>query len=89
MIAGRGVPVVEALLGFVNDDLLLGESKEVAAHDEIVLDGTLDSLGVARLVGFIEGELGIPVPAEEVTIDHFRTIATIAEYLAARSGPAA
>ena len=81
-------PALEAaLLQFVNDDLLLGTPTEVGAHDEIVLDGTVDSLGVARLVGFIEGEFGVTVPAEEVTIDHFRTIATLAEYLGGRTGP--
>ena len=77
--------VEEALLRFVNEDLLVGNPARVGADDEIVLDGTVDSLGVARLVGFIEGELGIPVPAEEVTIEHFRTIATIAGYLSDRA----
>ncbi len=78
-----------ALLRFVNEELLLGDPATVAAQDEIVLDGTVDSLGVARLVGFIEAELGVPVPAEEVTIDHFRTIATLASYLDDRAGPGA
>ncbi len=80
--------VEAALLRFVNDDLLIGHPGEVAANDEIVLDGTVDSLGVARLVGFIESELGIPVPAEEVTIDHFRTVAVLARYVSERAAAA-
>lgn len=73
-----------ALLQFVNNDLLSGTDTKVEAGDEIVLDGTVDSLGVARLIGFMETELGVPVPAEDVTIENFRSVSTMAEYLQRR-----
>ena len=77
------------LLRFVNEDLLAGDDTSVAADDELVLTGTIDSLGVARLVGFIEGELGIPVPAEGVTIENFRSINAIAGFLRLSPGSGA
>lgn len=73
-----------SLLAYVNDELLAGAGPDVGPDDEIVLDGTVDSLGVARLVGFIETELGVAIGAEEVTIEHFRTIATLADYVSQR-----
>lgn len=73
--------MVEALLKFVNDDLLLGASDPVTSDEEIVINGTVDSLGVVRIVGFIEDEFGISVPAEDVVIEHFRSIDAIAAYL--------
>ena len=76
-----------ALLRFVNDDLLAGESIKVGADDEIVLDGTVDSLGVARLIGFMETEFAISVPAEDVTIENFRSISTMTAYLQRRLEP--
>ena len=72
-----------ALIAFVNEEILAGHG-HVGGDDEIVLDGTLDSLGVARLVGFIEAEFAISVPAQDVTIEHFRTITTMAEYVRRR-----
>ena len=75
--------VEETLLRFINDDLLAG-AKTVTTDDEIVLDGTVDSLGVARLVGFMESEFAIAVPAADVTIENFRTIATLAGYVQLR-----
>lgn len=72
------------LLQFVNDDLLAGSGVVVTVDDEIVLDGTVDSLGVTRIIGYIDETFGIAVPAEDVTIEHFRSIATIAEYLRRR-----
>lgn len=78
--------IQNSLLAFVNDELLAGTGPVVGPDDEIVLDGTVDSLGVARLVGFIETELGVSVGAEDVTIEHFRTIATLADYVRQSGG---
>ena len=80
-----GDKVEQALVGFVNDDLLAGSPSTIGVDDEIVLDGTVDSLGVARMIGFIEAEFGIAIPAEDVTIENFRTIGAVAAYLRARS----
>ena len=81
--------IEKALLRFVNEDLLAGAAIEVQTDDEIVLDGTVDSLGAARLIGFIESEFTVTVPAEDVTIENFRTIATMAGYVQGRVGPEA
>ncbi len=70
-----------ALLRFVNEDLLGGTGGAAGSDDEIVLDGTVDSLGVARLIGFMESEFDVAVPAEDVTIENFRSITTMAAYL--------
>ncbi len=72
------------LLRFVNEEILAGLSAAVGAEDEIVLDGTLDSLGVTRLIGFVEEEYSLSIPPEDVTIENFRTIRTIAGYLRRR-----
>ena len=75
-----------SLLRFVNYDLLAGGDAQVTVDDEVVLDGTVDSLGVARLIGYMESEFGVTVPAEDVTIENFRSIKTMAEYLRSRGG---
>ena len=79
-----GMVVQEVLLRFINDDLLAG-AKAVTADDEIVLDGTVDSLGVARLVGFMEAEFQMTIPPEDITIEHFRTVGTLAGYVQGRT----
>lgn len=74
----------EAIVGFVRDELLRGEEIEVTADDEIVLDGTVDSLGVTRLVDFLESEFKVSVPPQDVTIENFRSIRTMADYVRAK-----
>lgn len=74
----------EKIIEFVSEELLGGEGSAVRVDDEIVLDGTIDSLGVTRLVDFLETRFEITVPPEEVTIENFRSIATMAGFVRSR-----
>ena len=51
--------------------------------------GLVDSIGVMRLIMYIEDEFDVQVPPEHVTIDNFRTVATIAGYLEKQRKPIA
>ena len=63
---------------------LLGDHTNLGVDDNLLLGGLVDSLGVMRLVGFIEERFGIHVPPEDVTIEHFRSVRVIAEYVESR-----
>lgn len=66
---------------FILSDLLLGQTAEIKDDEDLLLSGLVDSLGVVRLVAFIESELHITVPPEDVVLENFQTINAIAEYL--------
>lgn len=72
----------EKVTRFIIDELLSG--KTVGDQDDLLLSGLVDSIGVMRLVTFIEEEAALQVPAEDVTIEHFVNIAAISRYLEAR-----
>ena len=70
------------LAGFVSDELLNGE--KIDTDENLLADGVVDSLGMMRLVGFIEESLDYRVPPEDFTIENFYTIDAIAAYLEMR-----
>ena len=59
--------------------LMLGDD------DNLLADELIDSLGMMRLVSFIEDALQITVPPEDVTIENFVSINAIDDYLGRRS----
>ena len=63
-----------------NDD----GSAEVKEDDNLLANGIIDSLGVLKLVSFIERQFEIQIPDEEVTIKNFRSLKDIASYLEAK-----
>ena len=71
----------EAIKAYIADEILVGESLPVGDHDELLIDGIIDSLGVTRVIGFIGREFGVPIPREEATIENFRTVTILAEYV--------
>jgi acyl carrier protein len=74
----------ERLASFIGEELLdLGEP--VNCDENLLADGMVDSLGMLRLVAFIEAEFGTSVPPEDFVIDNFRTVEVLGRYLEARS----
>lgn len=79
--------MTNALTKYISDELLGTRVKTaVSADDDLLTSGLLDSLGIMRLVWFIEQEFVVEVPAEDVTIENFQTVSKIVAYLERRSG---
>lgn len=69
------------LLQFVHDELV-DDATEVAVDDELLVSGLIDSLGLMRLIAFIDQDLGVDVPYGDIVIENFESIARIDTYLA-------
>ncbi|MEM7251868.1 MAG: acyl carrier protein [Pseudomonadota bacterium] len=69
---------------FISAELLDGAPIE--SGDELLISGQVDSLGVMRLVTFVEQQANVAIPVEEITIENFSSIDVIVEYLTRRFG---
>lgn len=74
----------ERLTDFITRELLSDRAAEIAPDDDLLLSGLIDSIGVMSLLAFIETELGVRVPPQDVTIEHFASVRTMSAYLAGR-----
>ncbi len=70
----------EILKRYISENLL-NSRFEVAAEDDLLGNDWVDSMGIMRLIAFIEEKFEITVPLEDVTIENFRTVQTIDTYL--------
>lgn len=71
------------LAHFISNDLL-GDDQEVGEDDNLLVDGMIDSIGMMRLMVFIEESLRVSVPPEDFTIENFGTINVMGDYLVMR-----
>lgn len=62
-----------------------GDQVDLEPDDDLLMGG-LDSIGFLRLVEFVEETFEIDVPAADVTVEQFGTIARIAQYVSSRRG---
>ena len=67
---------------FILEDLASDKDFDSLSPDENLLEDSLvDSLGIMRLITFIEQRFGFAVPAEDVVIENFMSINAIVDYL--------
>lgn len=56
------------------------------ADTDLLLSGIVDSLGVVRIVHWLEERCGFEIDAADVTLDNFQTIAAMVAYVDRRQG---
>lgn len=72
----------ERISNYVTQELLSDRDDVTITPDEnLLLSGLIDSIGIMSLILFIETDLGVTVPPQDVTIDNFLSINAIDAYL--------
>ena len=54
---------------------------KLADDDSLASTGVLDSVGIFRLVGFVEETFSVAIGDEEITSENFRSITAIQEFV--------
>ena len=70
------------IINFIRDNLLTGKGEiELSPEDDLLGSGLLDSMGVMRLVGFVEETFNIKIPPEDIVIENFIDVKAITNYV--------
>lgn len=71
-------PYSEKIKEFIITEVNPEANLQTLADDEPLIDsGIVDSLGVLRILGFLDEEFGIDLSGEEIKLERFRTVQTI------------
>jgi acyl carrier protein len=72
----------ETIIKYILEELHNGEMDEpLDSQDDLLGGGILDSLGMMKLILFIESEFNTKVPPEDMIIENFMTVGHISSYL--------
>ena len=83
--APQNSPNHQQVLQTYISDVLLNGRMQVEADDDLLVGEIIDSLGMMRLVAFIEETFQTKIPLEDITIQNFRTVEAIDDYLTRRA----
>lgn len=76
----------QKLITYIQTELL-NEQHTITADQDLLISGLIDSIGVMRLVGFIEKDLDTTIPPKDVTLENFGNVNTIASYIDSQLAP--
>lgn len=72
------------LMDYIKEELLRGRSAHISENDDLLASGIINSLGILQLVSFIEEQMGVDIPVEDVVYENFQSVDTLATYLEGR-----
>jgi acyl carrier protein len=69
------------LIEFIKQDILHGRNVPLDDEQDLLSAGVLDSLGILRVVAFLEERFGVRVPDEDVVFENFQSIRAMTDYV--------
>ena len=73
----------QLIFTFISDNYSVDQA-DLTNDLDLVKNEVLDSMGIVELVSYIEGEFGIVVGDEDITVDNFGKIEAILSYVKER-----
>jgi len=67
---------------FIVDELAGPDQKEIGREDDLVAAGIVDSLGIMRLMTFIEEKFGVAIDPDEIVPENFRDVVSLTKFVA-------
>lgn len=72
----------EIVLRFIAEDLIKdGGGARLQPADNLIESGIVDSLGIQKLLGFLESRFSVEISDEELLPENFETVAAICSFV--------
>jgi acyl carrier protein len=78
--------VKEKIKNFIVENFLFGE-RELKDDEPLFESGIIDSLGLIKLIAFIEKNFNVFIDISEIMIENFNTLNDIMEVLKSKANP--
>ena len=74
---------IEAMISrFIREQLTNDKSMEIDPEENLLMSGTVDSVGLVRLVAHLKEQLEITIPAGDLVPKNFRSVRVMGDYIA-------
>lgn len=72
----------QTIIKYIEEELASEDIEDgLEIDDDLLGSGILDSLGMVKLITFIEEKFSVTIPPEDMVIENFMTVENIVEYL--------
>ena len=73
--------MIQKIKAYILSDVASNEILSISEDDDLLGSGIIDSMGIMKLVAFIENEADIKIPPGEIVIENFMNLNAIEQYL--------
>jgi acyl carrier protein len=73
-----------SLMQYILDEFVSKRGGDIKEDEDLLSSGVIDSLGILKLVSFMEEQFDIEIPSEDVIYENFHSIESMLRYLSNR-----
>lgn len=73
--------MIQKIRAYILSDIASDENLSISDDDDLLGSGIIDSMGIMKLVAFIENEADVKIPPGEIVIENFMNLNAIDQYL--------
>ncbi|MCW5515233.1 acyl carrier protein [Muriicola sp. Z0-33] len=71
----------EKIIAYLKEEISSEPLDDIDINEDLLGSGIVDSLGMMRLVVFLEKEFQKKIGPEDMTVENFKTVQSISDYL--------
>ncbi|MFK7811726.1 MAG: acyl carrier protein [Maribacter sp.] len=75
----------ETILRYIQTEISNDPSEDIESDEDLFGGGIIDSIGMIKLISFLQEEFSIEVPAEDMTVENFMTVESMIEYISKKT----
>lgn len=73
--------MIQKIRAYILSDIASDENLSISDDDDLLGTGIIDSMGIMKLVAFLENEADVKIPPGEIVIENFMNLNAIEQYL--------
>ncbi|MFS4492235.1 phosphopantetheine-binding protein [Maribacter sp. 2308TA10-17] len=73
----------ETIISYIKNEITSEPTIKIATNDSLLDTGIVDSMGMMKLILFLEKQFKKRVPSGDMTLENFETVEKIAKYFSA------
>ena len=73
----------EKIISYIKNEITSEPTLKITTNDNLLDTGIVDSMGMMKLILFLEKQFKKRVPSEDMTLENFETVEKIAKYFSA------
>ncbi len=74
----------KVIIDFIKDEISNEQVNDIKVDENLFEAGLVDSMGMMRIIRFIEKSYNIDVPFEDMTFENFVTVENIGNYISSK-----
>ena len=72
----------DRIIAYIKTEIANEPLESIDVHEDLLGSGIIDSIGIVKLIAFLEREFQVKIPSEDMTVENFMTVHHISQFVA-------